>query len=166
MLDARGGWPRCSWDRHFERHDHRRERAGSESEVRAARYPALQPSPGSLDAATVFFSLIADVTQSEIRSFIAKIHGLLKPGGLFVFATVPLPAESLQINWMGRPVVVSSLAPEDAVASIKDAGFQVEHEALSKFTPRGAEAGICSQDDVWEETHLFVCARKLKPAST
>jgi cyclopropane fatty-acyl-phospholipid synthase-like methyltransferase len=114
----------------------------------------------SFDAITVYFSMIASVTQEEIRQFIAGIYKLLRPGGLFVFATVPISAESLQIKWMGRLVQVSSLAPEEAVEWIKKVGFQVEHEAVTKFTPKGSEAGICSPDDVWEETHLFVYAKK------
>ena len=115
---------------------------------------------GTYDAATAYFSLIAGVTQAEIRAAVAGVFALLQPGGLFVFATVPLPAEELPIRWMGRPVVVSSLAPEEAVACVAAAGFVVEHDALSRFTPRAAEAGICGADDVWEEPHLFVYARK------
>ena len=120
----------------------------------------FEPAPGSFDAVTIYFSLIAGVTQAEIRSFMAKVYGFLKPGGLFVFATVPLSVEGLQISWMGRPVVVSSLAPEEAAAAIRDAGFTIEREALSKFTPKGAAAGICNEEEVWEEPHLFVYAQK------
>lgn len=121
---------------------------------------AFNPPEGSYDAATVYFSMIASVTQEEIKEFIAKIYGFIKPGGLFVFATVPIAAENLQIKWMGRPVTVSSLAPEEAVEWIGKVGFKVEHEAVSKFTPKGAEAGICKPEDVWEEPHLFVYAKK------
>ena len=120
----------------------------------------FEPAPGSFDAVTIYFSLIAGVTQAEIRSFMAKVYGFLKSGGLFVFATVPLSVEGMQISWMGRPVVVSSLAPEEAAAAIRDAGFTIEREALSKFTPKGAAAGICNEEEVWEETHLFVYAQK------
>jgi ubiquinone/menaquinone biosynthesis C-methylase UbiE len=115
---------------------------------------------GSLDAVTIYFSIIASMTQAEIRDVLRKAFALLKPGGLFVWATVAIPAENLHIAWMGRPVVVSSLGPEDAVQAVKDAGFDVVQHAVSTFTPKSVEAGLCKPEEVWEETHLFVYARK------
>ncbi|KAK3386058.1 methyltransferase type 12 [Podospora didyma] len=112
------------------------------------------------DVVTAFFSLIAGVSQEDIRHIIKKMYGYLKPGGIFVWSTVPLPAENLSIAWMGRPVVVSSLAPEASVAAVREAGFEVEKEELSTFRHRGDEVGICKSEDVWEEQHLFVYARK------
>lgn len=120
----------------------------------------FNPPQQSLDAASVYFSLIADVTQEEIKKFIAKIYGLLKPGGLFVFATLPLDVQGLQIKWMGRPLTVSSLEYEVALGLIRHVGFEVVYDAVTKFTPKAAEAGICQKEDVWEEPHLFVYARK------
>jgi ubiquinone/menaquinone biosynthesis C-methylase UbiE len=120
----------------------------------------FSPPDSSFDAATVYFSMIAGVTQGEIREFIAKIYRFIKPGGFFVFATVPFPVDNLQTKWMGRPATGSSLGPEEAVEWIRRVGFQIEHEAVSKFMPKAAEAGICKPEDVSEETHLFVYAKK------
>ena len=125
---------------------------------------SFDPPGDSYDVATGYFSMIASVTQEDIKGFISKIFRFLKPGGLFVFATVPISADSMQLRWMGRPVVVSSLSPEEAVDTIKMAGFRVEHDAVTKFTPKGAEAGLCDPDDVWEEPHLFVYASKTDDA--
>jgi ubiquinone/menaquinone biosynthesis C-methylase UbiE len=121
---------------------------------------SYNPSPSSFDAITVFFSMIASVTQDQIRQNFRNIYQWLKPGGVFVFATVPVAGNNLEIKWMGRPIVVSSLEAEDAVESIRKAGFDVEHHAVSSFTPKAVEAGICTDEDVWEEPHLFVYARK------
>ncbi|KAK5164587.1 uncharacterized protein LTR77_009793 [Saxophila tyrrhenica] len=118
--------------------------------------PALE----SFDAITVFFSMIASVTQDQIRENIRRIYHWLKPGGVFVFATVPVAGNNLEIKWMGRPVVVSSLTAEEAVECIRTTGFKVEYDAVSAFTPHAVEAGICEKDDVWEEPHVFVYARK------
>lgn len=115
---------------------------------------------GTLDAVTVFFSLIAGVTQDDIRAVLSGLAGLLKPGGFLVFSTVPIPVNNAAIKWMGRPVVVSSLSPEEGVAAVKAAGLEVQYDAVTQFTPRGAEVGICQPDEVWEESHLFVYAQK------
>ncbi|KAH5309836.1 hypothetical protein HBI23_155070 [Parastagonospora nodorum] len=115
---------------------------------------------GSFDAVTVYFSMIASMTQEEIKQFIAGIYRLIRPGGFFVFATVPVSAENLQIKFLGRLIQVSSLGPEEAVEWIKEVGFHVEREAITKFTPKGVEAGICNSEEVSEEPHLFVYAKK------
>ena len=120
----------------------------------------FQSAPGSFDAITVYFSMIAGVTPDQIRGYIQNIYSWLKPGGIFVFATVPIAANEMEIKWMGRPVVVSSLDAGEAVDWISKVGFEVVRDAVTTFMPKAAEAGICNADDVWEEPHLFVYARK------
>lgn len=117
-------------------------------------------APGSFDAITVYFSMIAGFTQNQICECIQRIYTWLKSDGVFVFATVPVAGNNLEIRWMGRQVVVSSLGRDEAVARIKEVGFQVEYSAVSTFTPKAAQAGICEESDVWEESHLFVYATK------
>jgi cyclopropane fatty-acyl-phospholipid synthase-like methyltransferase len=121
----------------------------------------FKPADGKkYDAITVYFSLIASVTQEQIRSYIAKIYTWLKEGGLFIFATVPISGENLEITWMGRPIVASSLSPDEVLESMKAANFEVLKAESSKYLPRAAEAGICQKEDVWEEDHIFVYSRK------
>ncbi|OAA62889.1 methyltransferase type 12 [Niveomyces insectorum RCEF 264] len=115
---------------------------------------------GLLDAVTIFFSLIADVTQADIRAVLAGLARRLKPGGTLVFSTVPLPVENAAIRWMGRPLLASSLAPDEALAAVAAAGLDVVNHTLTTFTPHAAEVGLCGPDEVWEETHLFVYAKK------
>jgi predicted TPR repeat methyltransferase len=112
------------------------------------------------DAVTVYFSLIASVTQQEIKDVFARVYTWLKPGGIFVFATVPISGESLDISWMGRPITVSSLSQEEALEALKAIGFEVVKTDTSKFLPQAAKAGICDEKDVWEEDHLFVYSKK------
>ncbi|RMZ86825.1 hypothetical protein DV736_g5950, partial [Chaetothyriales sp. CBS 134916] len=119
------------------------------------------PSRQKFDAITVYFSLIASVTQEEIRKYIAKIYTWLKDdGGIFLFATVPIPGDNLEITWMGRPIVASSLSADEIVESVQAAQFEVLKTESSTFLPKAAEAGICDKDEVWEEPHLFVYAKK------
>ncbi|KAJ2996079.1 hypothetical protein NUW58_g1091 [Xylaria curta] len=118
------------------------------------------PGPTIFDAISVMFSMIASVTQDQIRQNIQNIYDWLKPGGVFVFGTVPIPGNNLEIKWMGRPIVVSSLDAEETVLWIRKVGFEVVHHEVSTFTPNAVQAGICEEADIWEETHLFVYARK------
>lgn len=120
----------------------------------------FNPAPDSLDAMTIFFSLIAGVTQDEIRGFMKKAFRFVKPGGYLVWGTVPLAADNLPLAWMGKNIVVSSLSPEDAVDTVSGAGFTVISEHRSVFLPKAYEAGICKQDEIWEEPHIFIYARK------
>ncbi|KAK3376491.1 methyltransferase type 12 [Lasiosphaeria ovina] len=139
--------------------------AAARARVPAARFEkadvhAFEAAPGSYDAATAYFSLIAGETQNSIRLVLSKVYDLLRPGGLFVWATVPLPADSLRISWMGHPVRVSSLPPDDAVAAVEAAGFNVLRHVQTVFRPKAAEAGICKPEDVWDEPHLYIYASK------
>ena len=122
----------------------------------------LEYNPGSesFDTITVYFSMIASVTQDQIRKNIQNIYAWLKPGGFLVFATVPVAGNNLEIKWMGKPIVVSSLEADEAVSWIKKVGFEVVHHEVTTFTPKAAQAGICKEEDVWEEPHLFVYAKK------
>ncbi|KAK4941924.1 hypothetical protein LTR10_018254 [Elasticomyces elasticus] len=121
----------------------------------------FKPADGKqYDAITVYFSMIASVTQDQIRDTIAKIYAWLKEGGVFVFATVPISGEKMDIAWMGRPIVASSLSSEEVLEAMRAARFEVLKAENSKYLPRAVEAGICKEEDVWEEEHLFVYATK------
>ncbi len=140
--------------------------AAARERVPSARFEKLDvrnfnPPENTFDVATIYFGLIAGISQAEIRAALAKVSGMVRPGGLFVFATVPLDAENVNIEWMGKPVTVSSLGKEDVLDTIRGAGFEVVYEGVTAFTPKGVEAGICEDEGkLWEEEHLFVYARK------
>ncbi|KAK9446678.1 type 11 methyltransferase [Limtongia smithiae] len=129
-------------------------------ELLDARTFIAREDEASWDAVTVYFSLIADVSQADIHSILAGLAHVLRPGGLFVWSTVALDAENAAIRWMGQPVTVSSLAPEECVAAVREAGLEVVTSETSVFTPRAVEVGLCSPDEVWEEPHIFIYARK------
>ncbi|KAG8167296.1 hypothetical protein KVR01_002985 [Diaporthe batatas] len=100
------------------------------------------PPQGSYDAASAYFSLLAGVSQDGIRRHLAKIHHFLRPGGFFVFATVPGNAENVQMKWMGRQVTVSSLDVDEAVLAVEGVGFEIINISVSNFVPKAEEAGI------------------------
>ncbi len=121
----------------------------------------FKPADGKrYDAITVYFSLIASVTQQQIRDYITQIHTWLKEDGFFIFATVPMSGENQGIKWMGRDILASSLSSEEVLETMNAAKFVILKTENSKYLPKAAEAGICRKEEVWEENHLFVYARK------
>ena len=110
---------------------------------------------------TVYFSLIANLSQDEIREIIRRIYSWLVPGGLFVSGTVPVPANLQEIAWMRRPIVVSGFSAEEYGQLFREVGFEIVKQEESKYMPKGLEAGLVEKaEDVWEEPHLFVHAVK------
>lgn len=119
------------------------------------------PADNGTDGVTAYSSFIAGVSQSDIRVFFSRAYAWLRPGGAFVFNTVPVESDNVWIKWMGRDVLVSSLSAEETVKAIEKAGFEVEKQETAMYLPKAAEAGLCEQEDVWEEPQLFVYAKKL-----
>ena len=112
------------------------------------------------DAIVVYFSIIADVTQQDIRDFFGLVYKWLAPGGYFVFATVPVAGENATIKFLGRSVVVSGLDVQGNLKAIESAGFTIEKHECDSFKPKGEESGLCDDPAAEEEPHLFVYARK------
>lgn len=118
------------------------------------------PGGSTYDAITVYFSLLASLSQQDIKDIFAKVFTWLKHNGIFVFATVPVSGNHVEMSWLGRPVVVSSLSSEEILESLKATGFVILQVQNSKFYPQAVKAGICEEKDVWEEDHIFVYAKK------
>ena len=116
---------------------------------------------GDYDVITAYLSLIC-MSRSHIRGTIYNIHDWLKPGGLFVFATVPSPANEETITWLGREMVVSGFTvAEVRLLFEEEVGFEVLEFEESSFLPTAVEAGLVArEEDNWAEPHLFVYARK------
>lgn len=132
---------------------------GGKYEVMDSR--TWQPPNGvKYDGIVSYFAFIAGVSQADIKQYFKTAHGWLKPGGTFVFGTVPVVGENQTIKWLGKDAVVSGLSVEGNLEAIKDAGFAVEQNFVETFKPTAAEAGICKEDDVWPEDHLFVHCKK------
>jgi ubiquinone/menaquinone biosynthesis C-methylase UbiE len=121
----------------------------------------FNPPSESFDAVTLTFSLIAGVSQDDIRQTMGKLYRILKPGGLLVFSTVPVEGNNVDIVWMGRPVTVSSLSPADNLEGLKKVGFEIVKSEETVYKPAKASSiGLCKEEEVWEEPHLWVYARK------
>lgn len=121
----------------------------------------FKPPDESFDAVVLMFSLLVDVSKDEIREGIRNMWRITKPGGVFLFGTVAIEGENVDIVWMGRPITVSSLSPAEVVERIKEVGFEVLKSEETKYHPvKAAEVGLCKEEEVWGEPLLWVYARK------
>jgi ubiquinone/menaquinone biosynthesis C-methylase UbiE len=117
--------------------------------------------PDSFDAITVYFSLAIASSQDVIRLQIRRMYQWLRPGGVLVLATVPNSRDRVTDSFMGRRFLASNLSCEEYLSCIKTVGFDVVYHNVSLFKPEAAaKAGICTVENVKEERHLFIYAKK------
>ena len=116
------------------------------ADLRTLTYPA-----GSWDAVVAFFPLL-QLTRVEIDAALAKFADWLAPGGILLLATVPADVEDFDIEFMGKPVTVSSYPQEVYRERLTGLGLQVVREQIIEFQPNhpGAQP----------EHDLFMAARK------
>ncbi|MBX9421733.1 MULTISPECIES: bifunctional 2-polyprenyl-6-hydroxyphenol methylase/3-demethylubiquinol 3-O-methyltransferase UbiG [Streptomyces] len=108
--------------------------------------------PGSFDAVCAFFPLLM-MSRAEAAAALERMAGWLAPGGYLVSATVPADVDGVEIEWMGRPVRVSSFSAEEYLRTLReDCGLDVLHHDVSVFHPDDETAA--------PEEHLFCYARR------
>ncbi|SMY24595.1 unnamed protein product [Zymoseptoria tritici ST99CH_1A5] len=54
---------------------------------------------GSLDCVVTFFGMITGVSQDDVRAFILHVHRWLRPGGVFVYASIAMVADGEASKW-------------------------------------------------------------------
>ncbi|MFI8449360.1 class I SAM-dependent methyltransferase [Streptomyces erythrochromogenes] len=109
------------------------------------------PPTGGFDAVCSFFPLLV-MDQPEVAAALDRMASWTAPGSYFVMATVPGDIRSLDIEWMGHEVTVSSLSTEDHLARLADRGLEVLHHHTATFRP--------ADDLAIPEEHLFCYARR------
>lgn len=121
-----------------------------------------EPSPSELpyDAVVAYFSFLIGMSQQDIRDFFPKAFEWLKPGGLLVFATVPVDKENGPFRWLARDILSSSLSTTQVLEEVRKAGFTLDHHEEENYHPRGKDSGLCADEDTAPEPHVFVHARK------
>jgi SAM-dependent methyltransferase len=116
-------------------------------DLRALTFPA-----GSWDAVVAFFPLL-QLTRAEIDAALAEFADWLRPGGVFLMATVPADVENIEFDFMGQPVAGVSSYPQEVFRERLTAlGLDVVRERLVEFQPNHVTAG--------PELDLFMAARK------
>ncbi|MGW0606007.1 class I SAM-dependent methyltransferase [Streptomyces sp. NPDC002640] len=125
-------------------------------QVPAARFTLadvreLRLDEGSLDAVTVYFSLL-QMTRDEQEELVGRLARAVRPGGAAVLATVPVDVDDVPHAFMGHPVRVSSFAADGFAELARRAGLRVVEEHSVLFTP--------AHPDGEPEPHLYLyCAR-------
>ena len=116
--------------------------------------------PAIYDAITSYFAFLDAMSQAQIRDMIHSIYKWLKPGGLFVFGTVPADMEHMPAQWLGVDVILTSMSESQYAECFSEAGFTIVHQKASVFVPKAVEAGLCKPEETGEEHHLFMYAKK------
>ncbi|GGU49289.1 class I SAM-dependent methyltransferase [Streptomyces lavendofoliae] len=117
-----------------------------QADVRTYRAPE-----GGYDAVCAFFPLLV-MDQPEVERSLSAMASWVAPGGAFAMATVPGDVRGLDTVWMGHRVTVSSLATEDQLRVLREAGLEIVHHHTALYRPHGPEAE--------PEPHLYVHARR------
>jgi SAM-dependent methyltransferase len=110
-----------------------------------------EPAGTRYDAVTSYFAFLACMTRPRVREAVARISSWIRPGGYFVYGTVPGDFDGTVIEWMGRQVPVTSFVREEHLDILRENGLEILHWEVIKFQPHA---------DSSEEEHLYVYAQK------
>ncbi|MEE1795760.1 class I SAM-dependent methyltransferase [Streptomyces sp. BE308] len=104
------------------------------ADIRTLPLPGTDAEEEGFDAVCAYFSLLQMSREDQSR-LLSKLGRSLRPGGRLVVATVPLDVEDAGVVFMGRPVRVTSFGAEEFTALVVRAGFAVQWQQDSLFTP-------------------------------
>ncbi|MGY0065512.1 class I SAM-dependent methyltransferase [Streptomyces sp. QTS137] len=122
-----------------------------DAEFRCGDIRELPIEEESFDAVCLYFALL-QMSRAEQSDLLLRLPRLLRPGGLFALATVPLDVEGFDGVFMGQNVRVTSFAAQDVIGLVRDAGLTVLSEKSVMFTP--------THPDAAPEPHLFLHCRR------
>jgi cyclopropane fatty-acyl-phospholipid synthase-like methyltransferase len=96
-----------------------------EATILHADIDALCLPAASLDAAVAFYS-IEHVPRERHADLFRRLHGWLRPGGLLLFAIEARDTHETVGDWLGVPMFFSQFGPEETLARVREARFEVE----------------------------------------
>ena len=126
---------------------HRRRRIGEqirrarenvpEAEFLEADFTSLELEPGSFDAVAAFYSF-NHVPRDLLGGLFARIHGWLRPDGLFLTALGTGDIPGWVGEWLGAETYFSSYPPEMNRRLLTEAGFELlRDEVVTIREPEG-----------------------------
>ncbi|KNG88459.1 O-methyltransferase [Aspergillus nomiae NRRL 13137] len=90
----------------------------------AGNMTTLAFEPASFHGIISFYTLF-HLPRSQLRAMLAKIHGWLKPGGVFVFNLATLDEEEIHGEFLGYGMFWSSYGVDENRALLVEIGFDV-----------------------------------------
>ncbi|MFE0426343.1 class I SAM-dependent methyltransferase [Streptomyces sp. NPDC058953] len=106
---------------------------------------------GGYDAVCVYFALL-QMPRADQTRLLGRLVRALTPGGHLALATVALDVEDLGVEFMGRPIRVTSFAADHFKTVVGGAGATPLWEQSDTFTP--------PLPDAVTEEHLYLVCRR------
>lgn len=133
-----------------------------------ARFPAATLVAGDMASALVFapetfhgavsFYTLFHLPRAKLRAMLDKIHGWLKPGGVFVFNFATVDAEEIHGEFMGYGMFWSSFDAEGSQALLREVGFDLLQVEVLQAGDGKLEKG----DPDFDAEFMWVMAQKRK----
>lgn len=131
-----------------------------EAKLIAGDMTTLSFEPESFHGAISFYTLF-HLPRSKLKDMLTKIHGWLKPGGVFVFNLATVDEEEIHGEMLGYGMFWSSYDVDGNQALLREVGFDlVQVEVLQ------AGDGKLEEDDPdFDAEFMWVMARKKDPST-
>ncbi|GAA0944341.1 class I SAM-dependent DNA methyltransferase [Actinocorallia libanotica] len=106
---------------------------------------------GEYDAVIAFFLLLMYPLE-EFPAALARMHRLVRPGGLFCLSMVEADLDDHPLAFLGEEVRVSALLRDELRDEVTAAGFAIEEEQVLSYAPASTQAV--------PEVQLFLSCRR------
>lgn len=130
------------------------------AELRAGDMTALTFDPESFHGVISFYTLF-HLPRSKLKDMLIKIHGWLKPGGVFVFNLATIDEEEIHGEMLGYGMFWSSYDVEGNRTLLSDIGFDL----LQVEVLQAGDGNLEQDDPDFDAEFMWVMAQK-KGATT
>ncbi|PYH46372.1 class I SAM-dependent methyltransferase [Aspergillus saccharolyticus JOP 1030-1] len=109
----------------------------------------------SFDGVISFYALF-HLPRAKLKAMLTKIHGWLKPGGVFVLNLATLDEEEIHGEFFGYGMFWSSFGVEANRAMLEEVGFKV----LQLEVLKAGDGKLAEDDPDFDAEFMWVMARK------
>ncbi|POS75633.1 methyltransferase [Diaporthe helianthi] len=131
-----------------------------EAKLIAGDMTTLTFKPESFDGAISYYTLF-HLPRATLKDMLAKIHGWLKPGGVFVFNLATVDEEEIHGEMLGYGMFWSSYDVDGNQALLGEVGF----ELLQVEVLQAGDGKLEEDDPDFDAEFMWVMARKKAPAT-
>ncbi|TPX12389.1 uncharacterized protein E0L32_006801 [Thyridium curvatum] len=131
-----------------------------EATLIAGDMTTLTFEPESFHGVTSFYALF-HLPRAKLKDMLIKIHGWLKPGGVFVFNLATLDEEEIHGEFLGYGMFWSSYDVDGNQALLKEVGF----ELLQVEILQAGDGKLEEDEPDFDAEFMWVMARKKDPAA-